>query len=273
MGINPLPPNGDFTEDDAFGKAKKEKRDETETKQKAQDAQNNESSPANGKKKKDSKKLSSSQNPLMALNEVKPSLEWTCSQTGNTPATNKFHMRTEIDGEMFEGQGVSKKLAKQAAAKSILNKLYKMNFTVAEMDTNEEMKVAGTDMVLSEFSEDQSVADNIGRLILEKYDELMVGHPSIVRRKVIAGIVMTLDKEMKKMVVLCVSTGTKCISGEYMSVSGTGLNDCHAEIISRRCLMDYLYTQLERVNRFDHFMSIVICSVCSGFESRGGPRG
>ena len=248
MGFNPNPQNGDFTEDDAFGKVKKEKDDkDVDYKEASNDAKIEESSPS-VKKKKDSKKLSSSDNPLMALNELRPQLEWTCSQTGNTPATNKFHMRTEIDGTVYEGQGVSKKLAKQAAAKSILNKLYKMNFAVGEMDTNEEMKVAGTDMVLSEFSEDQSVADNIGRLILEKYDELMVGHPSIVRRKVIAGIVMTLDKEMKKMVVLCVSTGTKCISGEYMSVSGTGLNDCHAEIISRRCLMDYLYTQLERVN-------------------------
>lgn len=247
MGINPVPRNSDFTEDDNFGNGKEKVEDSN-----GKDTPNNDKSTGSSpsvKKKKDSKKLSSSQNPLMALNEVKPSLEWTCSQTGNSPATNKFHMKTEIDGEVFEGQGVSKKLAKQAAAKSILNKLYKMNFAVGEMDTNDEMKVAGTDMVLSEFSEDQSVADNIGRLILEKYDELMVGHPSIVRRKVIAGIVMTLDKEMKKMVVLCVSTGTKCISGEYMSVSGTGLNDCHAEIISRRCLMDYLYTQLERVSR------------------------
>ena len=247
MGLNPFPQNGDFTEDDAFGKVKQEKDKNVDFNEASNDTKIEESSPS-VKKKKDSKKLSSSDNPLMALNELRPQLEWTCSQTGNTPATNKFHMRTEIDGAVYEGQGVSKKLAKQAAAKSILNKLYKMNFAVGEMDTNEEMKVAGTDMVLSEFSEDQSVADNIGRLILEKYDELMVGHPSIVRRKVIAGIVMTLDKEMKKMVVLCVSTGTKCISGEYMSVSGTGLNDCHAEIISRRCLMDYLYTQLERVN-------------------------
>merc|ERR1719445_1407148 len=75
----------------------------------------------------------------------------------------------------------------------------------------------------------------------------MVGRSQISRRKVIAGVVMTLDQEMKKMIVVCVSTGTKCISGEYMSETGTGLNDCHAEIISRRCLMDFLYSQLEKI--------------------------
>jgi len=30
-----------------------------------------------------------------------------------------------------------------------------------------------------------------------------------------------------------------------MSVSGAVINDSHAEIISRRCLMDFIYNQLE----------------------------
>lgn len=58
---------------------------------------------------------------------------------------------------------------------------------------------------------------------------------------------MSRDKEMVDMEVISVSTGTKCVNGEYMSVSGNSLNDCHAEIISRRCLMEFLYTQLEKV--------------------------
>merc|ERR1719233_2210799 len=154
----------------------------------------------------------------------------------------------------FDGSGASKKLAKQAAAKTALTQLYNMNFTPMASDISTPggsgtSKVAGTDLLVSEFSMDQSVADNIGKLVLSRYDELMVGLPQHSRRKVIAGIVMTRDKDMQDMEVISVSTGTKCVNGEYMSVSGTALNDCHAEIISRRCLMEFLYTQLEQVAR------------------------
>ena len=45
--------------------------------------------------------------------------------------------------------------------------------------------------------------------------------------------------------VLSVSTGTKCINGEHLSMNGTRLNDCHAEIVSRRCTMYYLFHQLD----------------------------
>ena len=41
-------------------------------------------------------------------------------------------MKTVIDGETYEGCGVSKKLAKNAAAKSILNKLFNMDFSLGE---------------------------------------------------------------------------------------------------------------------------------------------
>ena len=55
--------------------------------------------------------------------------------------------------------------------------------------------------------------------------------------------------DVKEAQVICVSTGTKCINGEYMSDRGLALNDCHAEIIARRSLIRYLYTQLEHFLR------------------------
>jgi len=190
------------------------------------------------------------QNPVMTLNEMKPGLSFECSESGTSPATKRFTMTVSIDDQLFDGSGASKKLAKQAAAKSALTKLYNINFTPMTTDSStpgSTSKVVGTNMLISEFSMDQGVADNIGKLILSKYDELMTGLPQHSRRKVIAGIVMTKDKDMQQMEVISVSTGTKCVNGEHMSVSGTSLNDCHAEIISRRCLMDFLYKQLEKI--------------------------
>lgn len=56
---------------------------------------------------------------------------------------------------------------------------------------------------------------------------------------------LTAGTDVKEAQVICVSTGTKCINGEYMSDRGLALNDCHAEIIARRSLLRYLYMELE----------------------------
>lgn len=62
---------------------------------------------------------------------------------------------------------------------------------------------------------------------------------------IFSGIFLTAGTDVKEAQVICVSTGTKCINGEYMSDRGLALNDCHAEIIARRSLLRYLYMQLE----------------------------
>lgn len=83
------------------------------------------------------------------------------------------------------------------------------------------------------------------RLVLEQFAEATVNIDNYSRRKVLAGIVMTENLDLKTARVISVSTGTKCINGEYMSISGTSLNDSHAEIVARRCLVDFFYSQLE----------------------------
>lgn len=82
-------------------------------------------------------------------------------------------------------------------------------------------------------------------MVLDKFAEVTVGIENYNRRKVLAGIVMIENCDINSAKVISVSTGTKCVNGEHLSCYGAVLNDSHAEIVSRRCLMDFFYGQLE----------------------------
>ncbi|KAJ9583330.1 hypothetical protein L9F63_022347 [Diploptera punctata] len=91
----------------------------------------------------------------------------------------------------------------------------------------------------------QVLADHIARLVINKLTSLLQEEHTYSHRKTLAGIVMTTGPHMEDAKVISVATGNKCINGEHMSFVGTSLNDTHAEIIARRCLCDFIYSQLE----------------------------
>lgn len=70
--------------------------------------------------------------------------------------------------------------------------------------------------------------------------------------KVLAGICMTRepisDSSNEKPEVISLGTGTKMLTGENFTASGTALLDCHGEIIARRGFKRFLYEQVKNVN-------------------------
>ncbi|KAK6484915.1 double-stranded RNA-specific editase 1-like isoform X1, partial [Huso huso] len=182
---------------------------------------------------------SSGKNSVMILNELRPGLKYDfVSESGESHAKN-FVMSVTVDGQTFEGSGRNKKLAKARAAQAALSSLF--NMQLDQTPSRQPIPREGLQLHLP-----QVLADSVSRLVVDKFSELTDNFTSPhARRKVLAGVVMTTGTDVKNAEVICVSTGTKCINGEYMSDRGLALNDCHAEIIARRSLIRYLYTQLE----------------------------
>uniref|UniRef100_A0A6Q2Y4B0 Adenosine deaminase RNA specific B1a n=1 Tax=Esox lucius TaxID=8010 RepID=A0A6Q2Y4B0_ESOLU len=203
-------------------------------------------------------------NPVMILNELRPGLKYDfVSESGESHAKN-FVMSVVVDAQTFQGSGRNKKLAKARAAQAALSALF--NMQLDQTPSRQPIPREGLQLHLP-----QVLADAVSGLVVDKFSELTDNFTSPhARRKVLAGVVMTTGSDVKEAQVICVSTGTKCINGEYMSDRGLALNDCHAEIIARRSLVRYLYAQLEHFlsnNREDHQKSIFMkCENKQGFR-------
>lgn len=63
-------------------------------------------------------------------------------------------------------------------------------------------------------------------------------------RKVLAALVMKRGRDDRGTVV-CLGTGNRCISGQQLSQDGHVVNDSHAEVVTRRGFLRYLYQQLK----------------------------
>ncbi|KAK9885078.1 hypothetical protein WA026_009304 [Henosepilachna vigintioctopunctata] len=174
--------------------------------------------------------------PVMQLNEAFPNAEYECVDTEGDIHT-RYKVIVHIELQQFVGLGSSKKFAKKAAAATALMKLLNI-FTPVINNNSPGFRRSNIS------SKEQEKADLIGRLINEKFSALVAEDLMHAKRKVLAGIVQMHGDDLDSAQVIAVTTGTKCISGSYMSMNGTSLNDLHAEIVARRCLINYLYDQL-----------------------------
>lgn len=182
-----------------------------------------------------------SKNPVSLLNELRQGVQYRLLEQSGEPHAKTFTFRVIVDEQIFEGTGSSKKLAKASVAQKVLNELHGIVVGTSSA-VIQDTPIAN----LPDIQMDQKLADRIAQLVTSKFRDITAGNPSVAKRKVLAGIVMTNDSNKEDIRVITCSTGTKCINGEHLSLQGQCINDCHAEIVSRRCLVRFLYNQIEK---------------------------
>ncbi|XP_075252495.1 double-stranded RNA-specific editase Adar-like isoform X2 [Convolutriloba macropyga] len=185
-------------------------------------------------------------NPVSVLNEIAgPALQYYIVEERGEKQQKEFVIKALYNGEEYYATGRSKKDAKFKVAVQILHKHFGISnpANVANTSVAGEEAPAGDPYALTHFE----FANQIQKLVKDKFMEL-TRTSNYNKYKVIAGVVMTTNEEWDDYRLISVTTGTKTVKGENLSTSGTSLHDCHAEVLSRRCLRKYLFSELSKIS-------------------------
>ncbi|XP_006976370.1 double-stranded RNA-specific adenosine deaminase isoform X1 [Peromyscus maniculatus bairdii] len=180
------------------------------------------------------------------------------------PHEPKFVYQAKVGGRWFPAVCAhSKKQGKQDAADAALRVLIGESEKAEQLGFAEVTPVTGASlrrtMLLLSRSPDahpktlpltgSTVHDQIAMLSHRCFNALTNSfQPSLLGRKILAAIVMKRDPEDMG-VVVSLGTGNRCVKGDSLSLKGETVNDCHAEIISRRGFIRFLYSELMKYNQ------------------------
>ena len=165
------------------------------------------------------------------------------------PHRKTYVVAAQFAGHSFEAESTSKKEARRMAADLALQTVL-----ANQVPCNQPLESRGpSHQALSwpaagslDDGSGVSVHDRIAQLSHEFYlqvqNSLQSPQPG---RKVTASFIME-DVTSGQHTVVAVGSGTRCITGDQMSLEGLVVNDSHAEIVARRSLLRFFYSQLKR---------------------------
>ncbi|XP_020847301.1 double-stranded RNA-specific adenosine deaminase isoform X2 [Phascolarctos cinereus] len=179
-------------------------------------------------------------NPISGLFEYARSngfaAEFKLVDQSGPPHEPKFIYQAKVGGRWFPAVSAhSKKQGKQEAADAALRVL---------IGETERAKRTGG-MGISELPlTGSTLHDQVAMLSHQCFSSLTspIQH-SLLGRKILAAIIMKKSDDDLGLVV-SFGTGNRCVKGEELSLKGETVNDCHAEIISRRGFVRFLYHEL-----------------------------
>lgn len=159
--------------------------------------------------------------------------------TDGPPHNPRFKAVAFLDKKpVAEAWDKTKKEAKHQAAELAFRKLVASGALASDVPSPE------TD-ILSSQDESIPMFDIIAALSHREFSQKVLEVPEYVGgRKVLAALVMKTGASDRGTVV-CFGTGSRCITGEQLSQDGTVVNDSHAEVITRRSFLRFLYQQLK----------------------------
>ena len=185
-------------------------------------------------------------NPVSALSEFcqanKLELTFADVREFGPPHKKHFVIAARFGDSSYEAESTNKKEAKRMAADLALQSLNARQIYVRPSQS----VVPSLQQQFPPSSPRQPATffDKMAQISHDFYNKVQASvEMAQPGRKVIAAFILE-DMSSNNFEVVSIGSGTRCITGDHMSLEGLVVNDSHAEVIARRSLMRFFYKQL-----------------------------
>ncbi|XP_014673854.1 PREDICTED: tRNA-specific adenosine deaminase 1-like [Priapulus caudatus] len=96
-----------------------------------------------------------------------------------------------------------------------------------------------------QMEKDENFADDVANLCYRHYSQLpKKGKPSVPGEWTLMAVIVLTHDESRKMRVVSMATGSKCLDRDQLSEKGDTVSDSHAEVLARRGLVRFLIQEV-----------------------------